>query len=81
MLNRAFVAQSGVPPLVVEEENILIQEGRDILGAVEIEVKIEFFLHYNYALFKTISVRFTFHIKIHSDMTFNGVDFKVFAIH
>jgi len=51
VLNRAFVAQSGVPPLVVEEENILIQEGRDILGAVEIEVKIEFFLHYNPCLF------------------------------
>ena len=34
-----------MPPLVIEEENILIQKGRNILSMVKIEVQIEFFLH------------------------------------
>jgi hypothetical protein len=34
-----------VPPLVVEEDNILIQKGGNILRMVKIEVQIEVFLH------------------------------------
>ena len=34
-----------MPPLVVEEEHILVQKGRDILSMVKIEVQIEVFLH------------------------------------
>ena len=45
VLNWAFVAQSGVPPPVVEVGYILVQEDGNILSMVKIEIKIEFFLH------------------------------------
>ena len=45
VLNWAFVTQSSMPPLVIKEEDILIQERGNVLRMVKTEVKIEFFLH------------------------------------
>ncbi len=45
VLNWAFVTQGGVPPPVVEVKDILIQESRNVLSVVKIEVQIEFFFH------------------------------------